>query len=209
MLGVGVNSNAGLIGNITLDEQNFDWRRWPTSWEDIRNATAWRGGGQQFRIQASPGTVYQQYSINFHNPYLFDTPISFGLGGSSTSRVSTTTGKNNAWGLASAWVISSSSTRTCRRQCRSAPRTSTSRTRPSQRRRNWSRCWATTPSIWQMGNHSRHAQQLVPGHPRAPHRHRPRAGLRQLCLPACHDQRVATFPAARAAGHVGSANLEL
>ncbi|HEY1603547.1 MAG TPA: BamA/TamA family outer membrane protein [Pirellulales bacterium] len=87
MLGVGVNSNAGLIGNITLDEQNFDWRRFPTSWEDIRNATAWRGGGQQFRIQASPGTVYQQYSINFHNPYLFDTPISFGLNGSYFTRI--------------------------------------------------------------------------------------------------------------------------
>ena len=87
MLGVGVNSNAGLIGNITLDEQNFDWRRWPTSWEDIRNATAWRGGGQQFRIQASPGTVYQQYLVNFHNPYLFDTPISFGLSGSYFTRI--------------------------------------------------------------------------------------------------------------------------
>jgi len=87
MLGVGVNSNAGLIGNITLDEQNFDWRRFPRSWEDIRNATAWRGGGQQFRIQASPGTVYQQYLINFHNPYLFDTPISFGTSGSYFTRI--------------------------------------------------------------------------------------------------------------------------
>ena len=87
MLGVGVNSNAGLIGNITLDEQNFDWRRWPTSWEDIRNATAWRGGGQQFRIQASPGTVYQQYMVNFNNPYLFNTPISFGLSGSYFTRI--------------------------------------------------------------------------------------------------------------------------
>jgi len=87
MLGVGVNSNAGLIGNITLDEQNFDWRRWPTSWEDIRNATAWRGGGQQFRIQASPGTVYQQYMATFQNPYLFNTPVSFGLSGSYFTRL--------------------------------------------------------------------------------------------------------------------------
>jgi outer membrane protein insertion porin family len=87
MLGIGVNSNAGLIGNITLDEQNFDWKRFPTSWEDIRNATAWRGGGQQFRIQASPGTVYSQYMINYHNPYLFNTPISFGLSGSYFTRI--------------------------------------------------------------------------------------------------------------------------
>ena len=54
MLGVGVNSDAGLVGNIVLDEQNFDWSRWPTSWEDIRNGTAWRGAGEHFRIECRP-----------------------------------------------------------------------------------------------------------------------------------------------------------
>ena len=44
MFGVGVNSDAGLVGSIMLEEQNFDWSKVPTSWEDIRNATAWRGG---------------------------------------------------------------------------------------------------------------------------------------------------------------------
>ncbi len=44
-LGVGVNSDAGLVGSLTLDEQNFDWTRLPTSWEDIRNGTAFRGAG--------------------------------------------------------------------------------------------------------------------------------------------------------------------
>jgi outer membrane protein insertion porin family len=81
MIGVGVNSSAGLIGNITLDEQNFDWRRFPTSFEDIRNGTALRGGGQQLRITAMPGTQLSQYSATFREPYLMDSKVSFSLSG--------------------------------------------------------------------------------------------------------------------------------
>jgi outer membrane protein insertion porin family len=81
MLGAGINSNAGLVGSIILDEQNFDWRRWPTSWEDFRAGRAFRGAGQKFRIEAAPGTEVQRYLFNFSEPYLFDTPVSFGLSG--------------------------------------------------------------------------------------------------------------------------------
>jgi outer membrane protein insertion porin family len=52
---VGVNSNAGVVGNAVLEENNFDLFRPPTSMADIMNGTAWRGGGQQFRIEAVPG----------------------------------------------------------------------------------------------------------------------------------------------------------
>jgi outer membrane protein insertion porin family len=81
MLGVGVNSNAGLVGSIVLDEQNFDWRRPPSSWDEIRNGTAWRGAGQRFRLEAAPGTQVQRYMFNFQEPYLWDTPLSFGTSG--------------------------------------------------------------------------------------------------------------------------------
>jgi outer membrane protein insertion porin family len=81
MLGAGVNSNAGVVGSIILDEQNFDWRRWPTSWEDFRSGRAFRGAGQKFRLEAAPGTQVQRYLFNFAEPYLFDTPVSFGLSG--------------------------------------------------------------------------------------------------------------------------------
>ena len=81
MVGAGINSDAGLIGQIVIEEQNFDWRRIPTSWDDIRNGTAWRGGGQRFRIEAMPGTVVERYLVSFTEPYLFDTPISLGLSG--------------------------------------------------------------------------------------------------------------------------------
>lgn len=86
MLGVGVNSDAGLVGNIVLDERNFDWRRPPRSWEDIRNGTALRGAGQRFRIDASPGSEVNRYLASFQEPYLFDSPISLGLSGSYFDR---------------------------------------------------------------------------------------------------------------------------
>lgn len=81
MAGVGVNSSSGLVGNIVLEEQNFDWRRWPGSWEDVRSGTAFRGAGQQFRLEAIPGTQVSRYSATFREPYLFDTNVSFGLSG--------------------------------------------------------------------------------------------------------------------------------
>jgi outer membrane protein insertion porin family len=81
MLGVGVNSNAGVVGSITIDERNFDWRRLPTSWEDFRSGQAFRGAGQRFRVEMMPGTQVQRYMISFQDPYLLDTPISLSLSG--------------------------------------------------------------------------------------------------------------------------------
>lgn len=81
MFGVGVNSDAGMVGQIMLDEQNFDWTRFPRGWEDIRNATAFRGAGQRFRVEAVPGTELQRYMLTFQEPYLMNTAISLGLSG--------------------------------------------------------------------------------------------------------------------------------
>jgi len=80
-LGVGVNSNAGVVGQVLIDEQNFDWRRIPTSWEEVRNGTAFRGGGQQFRIEAVPGSLVSRYSVVYRDPYFLDTPYSLSLSG--------------------------------------------------------------------------------------------------------------------------------
>jgi outer membrane protein insertion porin family len=86
MLGVAVNSDAGLFGQILLDEQNFNWRRWPRSMDDVVSGRAWRGAGQRFRLEAMPGTQVQRYVASFQEPYLFDTPVSFGLSGSYYDR---------------------------------------------------------------------------------------------------------------------------
>jgi outer membrane protein insertion porin family len=86
MIGAGVNSNAGLVGNIVIDEQNFDILRLPRSWDDIRNGTAFRGAGQRFRLEASPGTQLQRYMATFQEPYLFDTRIGLSLSASYYTR---------------------------------------------------------------------------------------------------------------------------
>ncbi len=81
MFSAGVNSDAGVVGSIVVDEQNFDWRRFPRGWDDIRNGTAWRGRGQRFRLEAMPGSEVQRYMVTFNEPYLFDSQVGLGLNG--------------------------------------------------------------------------------------------------------------------------------
>jgi outer membrane protein insertion porin family len=78
MFSAGVSSEAGLVGSLVVDEQNFDIRRWPRSWQDVRNGTAFRGRGQHFRIELAPGTQVQRYSVSFDEPYLFNSQIGLG-----------------------------------------------------------------------------------------------------------------------------------
>ena len=81
MFGAGVNSNAGLTGHIVIDERNFDILRFPTSFQDFLNGTAFRGGGQGLRIEAVPGTLFERYVVNFTEPYLLWTPFSLNVSG--------------------------------------------------------------------------------------------------------------------------------
>jgi outer membrane protein assembly factor BamA len=76
MFGVGVNSDAGLTGSIVLNERNFDITRPPESWDDLLSGNAFRGAGQEFRLEAMPGTLVQRYTATFREPFLFDSPYS-------------------------------------------------------------------------------------------------------------------------------------
>jgi outer membrane protein assembly factor BamA len=79
LFGVGVNSDAGLTGSIVLNERNFDITRFPTSFEDLISGNAFRGAGQEMRIEAVPGTTLQRYSVSFREPFLFSTPNSLSV----------------------------------------------------------------------------------------------------------------------------------
>ena len=79
MVGAAVNSDAGLTGQIVIDERNFDWRRIPRSFDDVVSGNAFRGAGQGFRIEALPGREVQRYMVQFTEPYLGGTRISFNL----------------------------------------------------------------------------------------------------------------------------------
>ncbi len=80
LFGVGVNSDAGLTGSIVLNERNFDLFRVPTSFEDLLSGHAFRGAGQELRIEAVPGTQLQRYTMSFREPYLFDSQYGLTVG---------------------------------------------------------------------------------------------------------------------------------
>ena len=81
MFGVGVNSDAGVVGNIVLEENNFNIMRPPTSFADIVNGQAWRGGGQSFRIEAVPGSEVSRYLVSWQDPFFMNTDFSLGTSG--------------------------------------------------------------------------------------------------------------------------------
>lgn len=77
MLGAGVASDSGLIGQLSLNQRNFDISDTPESFGDFITAKAFRGAGQQFRASINPGTIQSSFSISFTEPYLYDMPVSF------------------------------------------------------------------------------------------------------------------------------------
>jgi outer membrane protein insertion porin family len=102
LFGVGVNSDAGLTGGVVLNERNFDinelnidilrkdllnggmidmlrnahgrlWKSPGGLIDDWMNGRAFRGAGQEFRIEAVPGTQLQRYSATFREAKKSDT----------------------------------------------------------------------------------------------------------------------------------------
>jgi outer membrane protein assembly factor BamA len=78
--GLGVNSDAGLTGGTVLNERNFDILRPPGSFAGLFSGSAFRGAGQEFRIEAVPGTRLERYTASWRAPFLFGTPNSLGVG---------------------------------------------------------------------------------------------------------------------------------
>jgi outer membrane protein insertion porin family len=81
MVGAGINSDAGVTGSIVLNERNFDILNFPTSWEDIVEGRAFRGGGQEFRLEAVPGNQFQRYTASWRDPRFLDSLFSLSLSG--------------------------------------------------------------------------------------------------------------------------------
>lgn len=86
MLSFGASGSQGLFGQVSITERNFDLFNPPRSFSDIANG-AFRGGGQQFNVNAMVGTLFNQFSISLVEPYLFDLPISAGATGYYRTRI--------------------------------------------------------------------------------------------------------------------------
>ncbi len=77
LVGAGVSTNAGLVGQISLEQSNFDIMNPPRDFGELMRGQAWKGAGQFFRILMEPGTEFQRYRVTFEEPYLLDSPYSF------------------------------------------------------------------------------------------------------------------------------------
>ena len=78
LIGAGVSSNHGLLGNISFRQRNFDILNWPKSWREFMTAQGWKGAGQTFSIVAQPGVELMRYHVEWFDPMLFDLPYSAG-----------------------------------------------------------------------------------------------------------------------------------
>jgi outer membrane protein insertion porin family len=81
IFGAGVTSNSGIVGNIVLDLQNFDWQDRPRSWSELIKFRSFFGAGQRLRLEIQPGTELQRFRVDFTEPYFGDRPIRFDLSG--------------------------------------------------------------------------------------------------------------------------------
>lgn len=82
ILGGSVNSDLGVAGQLIIDERNFNIRRIPRSWDDIRSGRAFRGGGQNFRMELMPGNRVERYTMSWTERNLFGyLPYSLSVGG--------------------------------------------------------------------------------------------------------------------------------
>ena len=110
MFGVGVNSDAGLVGNVTIDEQNFDWRNVPESWEDIWEGRALRGAGERFRMEVGARHRGPALHDQLSGPVPDGPAVWPSASAVTTTSASTRSGRKTASAAPSAWAISSRTT---------------------------------------------------------------------------------------------------
>lgn len=80
--GGSVNSDLGVAGQIVIDERNFDIRRFPRSWSELGSGRAFRGAGQNFRMELMPGNLVERYTVSWSERNLFGyLPYSLSVGG--------------------------------------------------------------------------------------------------------------------------------
>ena len=80
LFGVGVTSNSGLVGSISVEQRNFDLFDWPRSTKEFFKGRSFRGAGQTLRLSLEPGTELARGRLEFREPYLFDKEMGLGLG---------------------------------------------------------------------------------------------------------------------------------
>ena len=77
LIGVGVSTDNGVIGSLSINNRNFDLFDWPRTWGEFFRGQAFRGDGQRVSLRLEPGTEVSRFSVSFTEPYLFDRPLRY------------------------------------------------------------------------------------------------------------------------------------
>ncbi len=80
--GVGVGTDSGIFGEISIAQRNFDIADPPATLSEFLSGRAFRGAGQGFNFSIAPGTEVSNFSANFVEPHLFETDTALRLNGS-------------------------------------------------------------------------------------------------------------------------------
>ncbi len=79
MVGAGLGSDSGLLGELSLVEDNFDISNVPSNWNDIWRGNAFRGGGQKLSVILRAGTERSYFAISWLEPAFHDSKHSIGV----------------------------------------------------------------------------------------------------------------------------------
>jgi outer membrane protein assembly complex protein YaeT len=84
--GVAIGSDAGLFGEISLNQQNFDIADFPQSFGELVTGRAFRGAGQSFNMTIRPGNEIFEYSVSLTEPHLLETNYALSVAGNFRQR---------------------------------------------------------------------------------------------------------------------------
>ncbi|MCH2153241.1 MAG: outer membrane protein assembly factor BamA [Phycisphaerales bacterium] len=85
--GVGFGSDSGVLGSISLRQDNFDVLDFPETFTELARGRAFRGAGQKFAINFQPGNEIFAYDISLTEPNIFDTVYTAGATAGSYRRI--------------------------------------------------------------------------------------------------------------------------
>ncbi len=70
MVGGGFSTDSGAFAHVTMGQDNFDIKRW-------RRPHLLQGGGQKIRLKTVAGGKYDNYRLDFEEPWLMDRKLRF------------------------------------------------------------------------------------------------------------------------------------
>jgi len=85
--GVGFGSDSGVLGQISLVQNNFDIADVPQTFGELFRGRSFRGAGQQFAMNFQPGVEIFAYDVSLTEPRIFESDFALSGSGGYLRRV--------------------------------------------------------------------------------------------------------------------------